>query len=303
MSIADRIQSVKTLPKVLALLVYGRSGTGKTTFSSSLPKPILLIDVREKGTDSISQTDGVDVIRIDSWADFEEVYWYVSNDESKYASVVIDQVSSLQDLAMEKVMEDESKDAMSQRLWGTVSGMMKTWLLNYRDLIDRGINICFIAHDKTSKEGDTEEDQLEPLAGPRLMPSVAGVLNGAVTAIGSTYIRETFDDGNREVEYRMRLGPHAHYVTKLRNPMGTITPESILNPTFDKIMNLIINGVKPAQRKVKAQPDTPQTSEGSPESTEVSEAPKSEGSVESAEEKKPATKRVLKSTKPTTAQE
>ncbi len=251
MAIADRIQGVKTLPKVMAMLVYGRSGTGKTTFAGSFPKPALLIDVREKGTDSISNLDGVDVISIESWADLEEVYWYVSK-EKKYKSIIIDQVSSLQDLAMEKALEDEGKDTMSQRLWGTVSGMMKTWLMNYRDLIDLGINICFIAHDRTSKEGGSDEDdQIEPMVGPRLMPSVAGVLNGAVKVIGSTYIRENFlEDSVREVEYRMRLGPHAYYVTKLRNPLGSETPESIVNPTFDKIVQLMSGEPKAAPKKI-----------------------------------------------------
>lgn len=251
MSIADRIQAVKTLPKTMAMLVYGRSGTGKTTFAGSFPKPALVIDIREKGTDSISNLDGVDVIRLDSWADFEETYWYVA-ESKKYKSVIIDQVSSLQDLAMEKALEDEGKDVMSQRLWGTVSGLMKTWLMNYRDLIDQDINVCFIAHDRTSKEGGSDdEDQIEPLVGPRLMPSVAGVLNGAVKVIGSTYIRENFlEDNVREVEYRMRLGPHAYYVTKLRNPLGTETPESIINPTFDRIVQLMVGEVKPAPKKI-----------------------------------------------------
>lgn len=251
MSIADRIQPVKSLPKLLAMLVWGRSGTGKTTFASTFPKPALLIDVREKGTDSISNQEGVDVIQLDSWQDLEDVYWHISK-EKYYKTVIIDQVSSLQDMAMEKALEDSGKEEMSQRLWGIVGGMMKTWLVNYRDLIDLNINVCFIAHDRTSKEGDGDEDQLDPNIGPRLMPSVAGVLNGAVKAIGNTYIREVInEEGNRVVEYRMRLGPHACYTTKLRNPLGSETPESIEHPTFDKIVKLMAGNVStPPVKKV-----------------------------------------------------
>ena len=128
MGIEDRIQAVKSLPKVLSMLVYGRSGTGKTTFGGSFPTPALIIDVKEKGTDSVVNIDGLEVIQIENWEELEEVFWYVKNNP-KYKSVIIDQVSSMQDLAMTHAMAEENKEVMSQRLWGVVSGLMKTWLL------------------------------------------------------------------------------------------------------------------------------------------------------------------------------
>jgi phage nucleotide-binding protein len=250
-AISEKIKSVKLLPKVMAMLVYGRSGTGKTTFSATFPKPALLIDIREKGTDSVSNVEGLDVIQVDTWEEFEEVYWYVKQDK-KYKSVIIDQVSQLQDLCMEGVLKAEGKDVMSQRLWGSISGLMKTWLLNYRDLIDDGINICFLAHDRTTDSDSDSEDQIDPSVGPRLMPSVAGTLNGSVKAIGCTYIRESLLEGEtRKVEYGMRLGPHAYYTTKLRVPPGFNVPESVFNPTYDRIMKLMSGEVsKPAIKKV-----------------------------------------------------
>jgi phage nucleotide-binding protein len=292
--ISKRILAVKALPKTLAMLVYGRSGTGKTTFASSFPKPALLIDVREKGTDSIANVDGVDVIQLESWQDLEDIYWYISN-EKKYKTVIIDQISSLQDMAMEKAMEDESKDAMSMRLWGTVSGLMKTWLMNYRDLIDQGINVCFIAHDRLSKEGDGDEDQIEPLMGPRLMPSVAGLICGAVKVIGSTYIRENFlEDQVRQVEYRMRLGPHAYYVTKLRNPLGSETPESILNPTFEKIVHLMSGAPKPApKRLVKPEAAPAETSTETPPLVDAKKLEVKEKAAPVTTENPPKTKEQL----------
>lgn len=239
MTIAEKIKAVRLLPKVMAMLVYGRSGTGKTTFAATFPKPALLIDVREKGTDSVSNVEGLDVIQVDTWEEFEEVYWYVKQ-EKKYKSVIIDQVSQLQDVCMESVLKAEGKEVMSQRTWGNVSGLMKTWLLNYRDLIDEGINVCFLAHDRTTDSDSDSEDQIDPSVGPRLMPSVAGTLNGSVKAIGCTYIREALLEGEiRKIEYGMRLGPHAYYTTKLRVPPGASVPESIFNPSYDRVMKLM----------------------------------------------------------------
>jgi len=253
MSILDKITPVKSLPKVLSMLVYGRSGTGKTTFAGSFPGPVLLIDIREKGTDSLSNMENIDVVSVENWAEVEEIFWYLKTGEGakKYKSVILDQVSSLQDLAMTHAMEEEGKEVMSQRLWGVVSGLMKTWLLNYRDLVDQGMNVLFIAHDRTSKgESGEEDDSIDPQVGPRLMPSVAGLLNGAVKAIGNTYVREVFlEDKSRKVEYCMRIGPHAYYTTKLRNPLGTTCPESLVDPKYDAVMKLMAEGeVKPVRR-------------------------------------------------------
>ncbi len=238
-SVGSRIKAVKLLPKVLAMLVYGRSGTGKTTFGGTWPKPALLIDIREKGTDSVSNVEGLDVIQVDTWEEFEEVYWYVKQG-NHYKSVIIDQVSQLQDVCVEGVMKAEGKDVMSQRTWGSASGLMKTWLLNYRDLVEDGINVLFLSHDRTTDADADAEDQIDPSVGPRLMPSVAATLNGAVKAIGCTYIREVLLEGEpRRIEYGMRLGPHAYYTTKLRVPVGVSVPESVFNPTFDRILRLM----------------------------------------------------------------
>lgn len=287
MSIADKISPVKALPKILAMLVYGRSGTGKTTFGGTFPKPALLLDIREKGTDSVSNIEGLDVIQIDTFSELEEVYWYLLSEEGKkYKSVIIDQISQLQDLIMDHVMREEGKDVMSQRLWGNVSGLMKTWLFNYRDLIDANINVLFIAHDRTTDvDSDSSEDQIDPSVGPRLMPSVAGTLNGAVKVIGSTFIREVFsDDGSRGVEYGMRTGPHAYYTTKLRVPTGTAVPEWIGNPSYDKIMALMSGETKAIRKKRSGTEESP-TEVESTEPVAPAEEVKTE-SASSAEETK-----------------
>lgn len=250
MSIADKIVAVKALPKVLSALIYGRSGTGKTTLAGSFPKPCLVVDIGEKGTDSICQFEGVDVITVSAWTELEELYWFL-RESDKYKSVVLDQVSSLQDFCMVHCMNEEGKDVMSQRLWGSVSGLMKTWLLNYRDLTDRGINVAFIAHDRTSKDGGGDDDDaIDPQVGPRLMPSVAGTLNGAVKVIGNTFVREVFlEDKTRKVEYCLRIGPNAIYTTKIRNPLGTDIPDYIVDPTYDMIMQLMAEGEKKLVRR------------------------------------------------------
>ena len=255
------IHPVSQLPQVLSVMAYGRSGTGKTTFASTFPKPILLLDVREKGTDSVSNVPQLDVGEINDWEAFEAMYWYLAQEKHKYKTVVVDQITQLQDLAIVKAMKDDGKDpkeSISKRNWGQGAGLMKTWLLNYRDLIDNGMHVVFLAHDRmTSGEDDSGEDQIDPSVGARLMPSVASFVNGMVKIIGNTFIRETYTIENKRkiksVEYAMRIGAHAYFTAKARSPVGFTVPASIVNPSFDHLVSVMqgtYNETKPAIRKV-----------------------------------------------------
>lgn len=239
-NLADRVKPVAEMTTGLSALFYGRSGTGKTTLSSTFPKPMLLLDINEKGTDSISDVEGVDVLSLQDWNDFEDVYWWVL--DQKYKTIVIDAISSLQDYAIEKVRGGDGP--ISKRTWGEASGLMKTWIVNYRDLIDRELNVVFLAHDRVSESEETEDGEMLPSVGPRVMPSVASVLTASVQLIGNTFIKEEVNRKKlgkleRNVDYCLRIGPHAFYETKIRQPKAVEAPAILRDPTYSKIFSLI----------------------------------------------------------------
>lgn len=256
--IESKIMPVAERPDHFSILIYGRSGTGKTALASTWPKPLLLLDINEKGTDTIAKVPGIDVISIEEWNEIEEVYWYLKTGKGaqKYKTVVIDQITQMQDLAMAQVKAESSKegdDLISRREWGQISGKMKTWLFSYRDLIDTGLYVVFVAHERSS-EVEGVEDQIDPTIGARLMPSLSSAVNGAVSAIGNTFIREHYEgqgkDKIREVMYGLRIGPHAYYTTKIRRPVEFVAPDFIVNPSFEKIQK-IVRGEKPEPRRLK----------------------------------------------------
>jgi phage nucleotide-binding protein len=255
-SILDKIQPVSELAENLVMLVYGRSGTGKTHFGSTFPRPCLFIDVNEKGLDTIAQEENIDVARVTDWQEMDELLWALK-DGMKYESVIIDQVTNLQDLGMREVLRKQRKgsdETFSQRNWGQLSGMLKQFITDFRDLSEQ-YNLLMIAHERIDEPGDEDaEERIEPNIGARVMPSVGTFLDGAVDAIGCTFIKERWETEGREevrhVDYCMRIGPHAYYSTKIRRPVsaGPI-PELIVNPTYQKIKNLTTG--KQPQRKVR----------------------------------------------------
>jgi len=243
--LVGRIKSVGDIDLKVTALFVGRSGTGKTTLASTFPKPLLHIDVRDEGYDSIADLgDEVKTITVTEWEEIEQLYWYLRSGEHPFKSVAIDPVSQLQDLGLSHVLKMSGKgsgDFISRGVYGDVSKMMKTWLLNYRDL---PLNVAFTAQDRVSVEDEDDEDeQLSPEVGPSVMPSVAKALNGMVKVIGYTFIKEVAkkQEGkiSKEPEFWLRVGPHAIYVTKIRNPRDTKPPEAIPNPTYDKIVSVM----------------------------------------------------------------
>lgn len=241
--IASRIVHVGDIDSYTAMLVYGRGGTGKTAFVSTFPKPILILDIKEKGTETIRKIPQIDVLSIDTWDDLEEIYWWLEKKDRGYRTVALDQITALQGLAMDWIREENNmkvSDTFSKRDWGQISGMMQTWLLNYRNLWNKDMHVCFVAHERSTEAGEEMDQMIDPTVGARVMPSLSSFLNGAVSTIGNTFIRERHIKKDnkriRKVDYCMRIGPHAIYTTKVRKPPdGPPIPDVLVNPTFAKI--------------------------------------------------------------------
>lgn len=249
-SILTRAKLVTEIELVITALFYGRSGTGKTTIAGTFPKPMLVVDIGERGTDSLADLEDVRSIQVTEWSEVEEIYWALKEGKSGYNTVVLDALHTMQALAtMEAKLSSGKKetDQVSQRDFGQASGLMVQWLYNFRDLRDIGINVVFLCHDKVQEhDTDDDTDMILPEVGPRLMPSLAGAVCGMVNIVGNTYIKEVItksrkagEKPHREVQYCLRVGPHGYYTTKIRRPKDLPIPEFIVDPTYGKLVSVI----------------------------------------------------------------
>ena len=245
--IEDRITPIKEVKGGTTALIYGRSGTGKTTLAGTFPKPLLLVDVGERGGDSVSDIEGVSTIKIDDWDDFESLYRYIEDNPKKFKTIVVDALHTLQDCCLKKVLDMENKEWGQQvtiKNYGQIGNMMKKWLLSYRDLRDDNLNIVFLAHDRIIEaDEDDENNQIIPEVGPRLTPAVSSFVLGAVNVVGNTFIREeTTKKGLKKktrIEYCLRLGPNKFYSTKIRSPKDVHVPDYIVDPEYKTLLNII----------------------------------------------------------------
>ena len=244
----DRFQDLLDLNTPTIITLYGRPGTGKTTISCTLPKPLLLIDVKDKGTDSGKRDDlepgDITVFELEEFDEIYDIYDYIKDNPDRFKSVVIDHMTSLQDFCYEKVMDEEGKSRMSQGMYGTAGGYLKEVINLYKGLTDLGITPCFNCQDRMESGDGEGEDQLLPEVGPSLMPSVARTLCAASRVIGHTYQFENVEklDGakvRRNIEFRLRLGPNPYYITKVTRPFGTPCPQFLVDATYQDIMKVV----------------------------------------------------------------
>lgn len=244
--------------------LYGRAGSGKTTLSATWPKPILYLNIRDNGTDSIADVEDVDVVDIETSDDMLEIIlWCVKKAKKgklKYKTIVLDTMTQFQAILVEEKVDSAKKKlkpgqlpgdfgTLTQQEWGQIAGDMKRLVMDVRNL---PIESVFLCQERIFNAGDEEDDglgQIDPEVGPRLSPSVKNDLNASVSIIGNTFIRikvTTTKDKKTlkktktvEKQYCLRVGPNSVYTTKIRKPKGIEAPDYIVDPTFRKIKKIM----------------------------------------------------------------
>jgi len=230
------------------VLLYGDSGTGKTRLAASAPK-VLMIDVNDKGYDSVRRDYNPDYILVEYWREINDIYWFLQEGDHSYESVAIDTVSNLQNICMDFVLGDEaSRDASrdpdmpSRQAWGKVGKLMRTQIINYRNL---PLNVIFIAQLRAKQQGDEDEDSGDILYGPEVSPSIEKTLKAAVGTIGYLTKREVVirnkktKTARKEIRRRLLLGDSERYISKDRNG---VFPDHIDAPDLGDMLGLIYEG-------------------------------------------------------------
>lgn len=257
-NVLDRIAPIDLGEEGVKINIYGRSGTGKTTFWSSFPGKILAIvcSGTQKGElRSIhpSHRKKIEVVNLLDTSEIKQLVEHAS--DGHYKTVVLDHASGLQDkklaeiLEIDELPEQKSWGMASREQYGQCSLEMKTLL---RAILNLSCNVVVIAQER---DFNTENDSelLLPYVASALSPAVVGWLNQACDYICQTYIREQQQKvqltvgGKKkeqlrktgEFEYCLRTGPSDVFTTKFRVPKGFKLPKLIVDPDYDKFMAVL----------------------------------------------------------------
>lgn len=235
----------------LNILVYGDPGAGKTVLAGSADSvaamsPVLFIDI-EGGTFSIRERNpNVDVVRVKSWNDMQQVYNALYSGDHDYKTVVLDSLTEIQKFSMYNIMKqlikedpDRDPDIPSMREWGKNIEQIRLLVRAFRDL---PMNTIFTALAKEDKDPKTGKLKNRPSLSGKLANEVAGFLD----IVGYLYTKPI--DG---VYHRLLLTqPTDQHVAKDRSDNF---PQILQDPTMETVYDIAMGKVEVDQQPEEAE--------------------------------------------------
>jgi hypothetical protein len=145
----------------LKVMSVGDPGTGKSIFAGTFPKPGFVFDF----SGGIVGYRGLDfdyeqyTLNPQGWVKFERDIVAVKKlvDEEKYKTVVVDDLSAMTDLCMERAMQlDPKRTPAGGPLWNVHYQMVKNLMEGrLRQILNYDSNIVFIAHIQVNRDDET----------------------------------------------------------------------------------------------------------------------------------------------------
>lgn len=222
----------------LNILIYGSSGVGKTRLAGSADdvpemRKVLFIDV-EGGTLTLQNSpyNGVDIVRVKSWADMQRVYDDLYRGTHGYTTVIIDSLTEIQKLSMDKIMrnlieDNETRDAdvPGIREWNINIEQTRKFVRLFRDL---PMHTIITALDKSEQNKRTGQIKRKPSLSGKVADEVAAFLDIVVYL----YVKEVGDENKR-------LLLTYHTEDTVAKDRSGLLPPVIADPTMQIIYNSI----------------------------------------------------------------
>lgn len=234
--IKARIMPASQSAGPLKMCVYGQQKIGKTWFSGSSNLKTLIVDCREKGTETVADRPNVDVYGITRYSEIDDAFRLLHSGQHDYEVVSIDTISMLAMLCRKWVLGPQSLDPMvlpaspEFKQWNQVTEAIENVILDWRDL---PYHVLFLAQERVFTVKNDEGDELVEEVGPALPPQASKTLLSAVGTIGRLYTEEVEIEGKTVVQRRMLVSPHERFRAGSRIKK---LPRVIANPTLGGLL-------------------------------------------------------------------
>jgi hypothetical protein len=224
------------------MMVYGRSGVGKTRLSGSshaVPdmQRVLLLDIEGGWLTLRKDFPGVETVRVGSWKDVQAVYDELYAGGSGIQTVILDSLTEIQKFNMDQIMlnlieskgDERDMDVPSIREWGKNLEQTRRFVRAFRDL---PINVIFTALEREDKDRAGRPIKLPSLSG-KMAQEVAAFLD----IVLYLNIKEVeTPDGKKLIRV---LQSQATETTVAKDRSGLLPPVMV-DPDMGKIYDLVV---------------------------------------------------------------
>lgn len=239
MGLLDSAVDIHELGQRNFWVLYGKSNSGKTYVASTFPKPLLYVQIGDDGSNTIAHVDGIKAIPIDNVEQFKTLCEELRRDK-KYATIVVDTFSMVVNEWVQQKVTTKGKK-MTQQLWGDLKTEQEELIKSLHRLAKKRIVVATCHESMDAIEG--MEDEITPDIRPSVSKGARTYLEGMANyGIHTTKIVKEVTKGNETkevVKYAADIGPNPYYWTKLQIDPSVKVPKRIINPTYDKFMDVI----------------------------------------------------------------
>lgn len=225
-------------------VLWGKSGSGKTHFVATLPKPLLYIQFGDDGSNTIAHVDGIKAIRADSVDKLKQIGEELKKDNS-YASVAVDTFSMITNVWVDANAIQKNRH-MTQQMWGDLKVETEQLVRIFHEVAKTHV-VALTCHEATDTiEG--MDDEVIPDFGPSTSKGsriyIQGMANYGLhfTKVKKTVVDKDTGEEKDVVKFAVHLGANPYYWTKLQIEDTIKIPSVMINPSYDKIINLIQGG-------------------------------------------------------------
>lgn len=242
MGILDSAVDIQELGQRNFWVLYGKSNSGKTYVASTFPKPLLYIQIGDDGSNTIARVEGIKAISIENIERFKTLCEELKKDK-KYVTIVVDTFSMVVNEWVQQKVTTKGKK-MTQQLWGDLKTEQEELIKALQRLAKKHIVVATCHESMDTIEG--MEDEITPDIRPSVSKGARTYLEGMANyGIHTTKIIKEVTKGNETkevVKYAADIGPNPYYWTKLQVDPSIKVPKRIINPTYDKFMEVIGQG-------------------------------------------------------------
>lgn len=240
MSSLDAAVDIGQLTRGELWVVYGKSGSGKTWFLSTFPKPILYLQFGDDGYSTIQEEKGIKIITVKDQSHLETLLKDARKD-NKYKTIAVDTFSLIVNEWIDENAVQKNK-RVTQQMWGDLKTDTEKLIKMSKTLSQNHI-VVLTCHESTdSIEG--MEDEITPDVRPSVSKGARTYLESMANfGIHMTVIEKEVEDKNgvpqMVARHATHLSPNPYYWTKIQKSANIKVPKMVINPSYDKIIKLM----------------------------------------------------------------
>lgn len=222
-------------------VLWGKSGSGKTHFIGTLPKPLLYVQIGDDGSNTIKGSENTKAIHIETIDQLKQLGEELKKDKY-YKSVAVDTFSMLVNVWVD-ANSTQKKKRMTQQMWGDLKIETESLIKLYHEVAATHI-VALSCHEVTDTiEG--MDDEVIPDFGPSVSKGsriyLQGMANYGIhfTKLQKTAVNKDTGEEKEVVKYAAHLGANPYYWTKFQMSDTIKVPDTMINPSYSKIMKII----------------------------------------------------------------